>query len=196
MSSQKSSEIDPSRLNDTSNTTANFPVETPDGTQSSPGFTLSATRPINPLKNGSYNTLQGNAPFSEDNQSLGQTLPEDSAWSIQTGGDNTHSLPSAPPPTETNCVIDSIGSFWSASDGSVWPLSPTDTNWQLEFDLPFTAEPNSAFTGATSSALSELDLAQVYNQSTQCCDYAGVSKELIEYLRLDEKVSTDATTLV
>lgn len=91
-------------------------------------------------------------------------------------------------------VSDSNGSFWPESDGSFWPLFPTDTDWQLDFDLPFTTEPNSASTGGTSAALSELDLSQLYNQSTQDCDSAGVSRELIDYLSLGEKVSTDATS--
>ena len=152
-----------------------------------------ANGPINSPMKGSRNVLQGRAPFSEDNQNLGRTVSENSAWTVQTDG---HSLPPAPPPTELSCITDPIGSFWPASDGPVWPLSPMDTNWQLDFDLPFTSEPHSASTGASSSALDELDLFQLYNQSTQGCDSAEVSRDLIEYLSLGEKVSTNATILV
>lgn len=193
MSSKKSSEIDRSQLDNTGNTTADVLVEVPNGTQSSPRFTLLANVPVDPLVNGSCNILQGRAPLLKENQNLGGTPPENSAWIVQTDGDSSHSLPPALPPTGISCMTDPIGSFWPASDGPVWPLSPTDTNWQLDFDLAFTSEPNSASTGATSSTLGELDLFQLYNLSTQGCDSAGVSRDLIEYLSLGEKVSTNAT---
>lgn len=194
--SSKTSPEDRSPLDDTGNTTADVLVEALNGTQSSSELTLSSTGPVNPLTIGSCNILQGRAPLSEDNQNLGRTLPENSAWSVQTDGDSTHSLPPAPPPTDISSVPDSNGSFWPNADGSFWPLCPTDTNWQLDFDLPFATEPDSgASTGATSTALSELDLSQLYNQPTRGCDSAGVSRELIEYLSLGEKVSTDATIL-
>ena len=193
--SKKSSEIDRSQLEDTGNTTAKVHIEVPNGTQSSPRLTLLANVPVDPLINGSCNILQGRAPLSKDNQNLEGILPENTAWMVQTDGDNSHNFPPAPP-TEIRCTADPIGSFWPASDDPLWPLSPMDTDWQLDLDLAFTSEPNSASTGATSSALGELDLFQLYNQSTQGCGSAGVSRDLIEYLSLGEKVSTNATILV
>ena len=195
MSSKNSPEARSPR-DDPGNTTTDFFVEALNGTQSSSGSTLSSTGPVTPLINGPCNILQGKAPFSEDNLNLGRNLPEISTWSVQTDGDSTHSsLPPAPQLTDISSVPDSNGSFWPDSDGSSWPLFPTDTDWQLDFDLPFTTAPNSASTGGTSAALSELDLSQLYTQSTQGCDSAGISRELIEYLSLGEKVSTDATIL-
>ena len=149
-----------------------------------------ANGPINPPMKGCRNVTQGTAPFSEGNQKLGRTVSENSAWTVQTDEDSLPPPP-PPPPTELSCITDPTGSFWPASDGPVWPLSPMDTNWQLDFDIPFTSEPHSASTGASSSALDELDLFQLYNQSTQGCDSAEVSRDLIEYLSLGEKVSAN-----
>lgn len=81
------------------------------------------------------------------------------------------------------------------SNALVWPLFTTDADWQFDFDMPFTEEHSSASTVASSTALNELDLSQFYNQPTQGFDSAGCSRELIEYLSLSEKVSTDATFL-
>ena len=137
--------------------------------------------------------LQGRAPHSTDSQNLGGTLPENSGWSIQTDGDSTHSFPPAPPPMDKSSVPDPNGFFWPDSDESFWPPFQRNTSCQVDFDLPFTAEPGSASIDATSSALSELDLSQLYNHSIQGCDAAEISRDLIEYLSLGQKVSTDVT---
>ena len=138
--------------------------------------------------------LQGRAPHSEENQNLGRTLPENSGWSVRKDGDSTHSLPSAPQPMDISSVLNTNGFFWPDSDESFWPPFQRGTIWQLDVDLPLTAEPDDA-TGAARSALSELDLSPLCNQSTQGCDSVGVSRDLIDYLSLGEKVRTDATIL-
>lgn len=82
------------------------------------------------------------------------------------------------------------------SNGSLWPLFTTDTDWQMDFADQLTTEPNSAVIGATPIAVNELDLSQSYNQPTQGSESSGLSRGLIEYLNLSEKVSTNATILV
>lgn len=151
--------------------------------------------PITPVVSGPRNMVQGRAPHLEENQNLGQILPENSAWGVGTDGDSSHSLPPAPSPMDISSVPDLNGFLWPDSDGSLLPPFQTDTVWQLDFDHPFTAEPDGTATGAISSALSELDLSHLYNQSSQGYATAGGSREWIEYLSLGEKVSTDATIL-
>ena len=185
VSSEKSSESR-SQLEDTSNTAADVLVEAPNGAQLSPGLTLSSTGAANSLTNGSRNSLQGRASLPDDQNTV-WTLPEDATWSVERDGDGTHNLPPAPPPTDISNVPD--------SNAFSWPLFTTDTDWQFDFDIPFTAEHTSASTGASSTALTELDMSQFYNRPTQGFDSAGCSGELIEYLSLSEKVSTDAAFL-
>ena len=150
--------------------------------------------PVDPAVNRSCDMLQGRAPHPEDNQFLGGSLPEKSGWSIRTDGVSTPSLP-PPPPIDISSLPNPNGFFWPDADGSFWPPFQRDTHWQLDFDLPFTTEPDGASAGAYSSALSELDLSQLYDRSTRGCDSAGISREMIEYLSLGEKVSTDARIL-
>ena len=79
---------------------------------------------------------------------------------------------------------------------SLWPLFTSDTDWQMDFDDQLNTEPTSAVVGATPIAVNELDLSQSYNQPTQCSEPSGLSRGLIEYLHLSEKVSANATILV
>ena len=79
---------------------------------------------------------------------------------------------------------------------SLWPLFTTDTDWQMDFEDQLTAEPTSAVVGATPTAVNELDLSQSYNQPIQCSEPSGLSRGLIEYLHLSEKVSASAAILV
>ncbi len=190
VSSDKSPESR-SRLDDTGNNAADVLVEAPNGAQLSPGLTLSSTGAANSRTNGSRNILQGRASLS-DNQNIVRTLPEDATWSVETDRDGTHNLPPPPPPppppsTDISNVPD--------SNAFSWPLFTTDTDWQFNFDIPFTAEHTSASTGASSTSLTELDMSQFYNRPTQGFDSAGCSGELIEYLSLSEKVSPDAAFL-
>lgn len=173
-------------------TTADVELEAPHSAQLSPDLTLSSTGAVDSVMNGSCNILPGRAVLT-GNQSLGRTFPENADWSVQRSGDSTPSLPPAPPPTDISGVHDSNGSFWPDSNGPLWPLFPTDTNWQSDFDIPLTSEPHSASIGTVSTAWSELDLSQVYNQATQGSDATEISRELIDYLSLSGKVSTNAT---
>lgn len=174
-----------SQLDDTGNTTADVLVEAPNGAQLSPGSALSSTGTANSFTNGARNILQGRAALS-DNQNTVRTLPEEAAWGVETDQDDTFNLP---PPPSTN--ISNLPHYNAFS----WPLFATDTDWQFDFDIPFTAEPTSASTGASSTALTELDMSQSYDRPTQGVDSAGCSGEWIGYLCLNEKVSPDAACL-
>ena len=79
---------------------------------------------------------------------------------------------------------------------SLWPLFTTDAEWQLDFDDQLTTLPTSAVNGATPIAVNDLDLSQSYNQPIQGSESSGLSRGLIEYLNLIEKVSANATILV
>ncbi|MCJ1279780.1 hypothetical protein MMC21_007604 [Puttea exsequens] len=122
--------------------------------------------------------MQGLAPLSE-NQNFVRTLPGSAAWSLQTEVESVQSIPSAPPPTDIGGVPD--------PNGSLWPLFPTDTDWQFDFDDQLTTEPNTTFISAASIAVNELDLSQSYNHPTLGSESAGLSRNLIEYLSLSEK---------
>lgn len=138
------------------------------------------------VTNGSRNSLEGRASLSDDQNTV-RTLSEDATWSVETDGDGAHNLLHAPPPTDISNVPD--------SNALLWPLFTTDTDWQFDFDMPFTEEHSSASTVASSMALNEVNMSQFYNQPTQGLDSAGCSRDLIEYLSLSEKVSTDAAFL-
>lgn len=185
MSPEKSPESR-SQLDDTGNTAAEVLVEASIGAQLSPGLILSSTGAASSLESGSRNSLQGRASISDD-QSTVQNLPEDATWSVETDEDGSHNYLPPPPPTDINNVLDSNAFFW--------PLFTTDSQWQFDFDIPFTAEHTSASTGASSTAFTELDMSPFDNRPTQGSDSAGCSKELIEYLSFSEKVSTDTAFL-
>ena len=198
--SPKTSRDDLSQLDDTGNTTADVLVEALNSTQSSSSSSSSEwnsllAEPVNPIVNESCNILQGRVPHLENNQNLGGTLPEDFGWSVGTVGDSTLSLPPAPLSMDISSVPDPNGIVWPDLKGSFWPHCQRDLISQLDFDLPPPAEPDTASTSASSSALSELDLSQLYNQSTQGFDSAGVSRDIIDYLSLGEKVSTNTIIL-
>lgn len=86
----------------------------------------------------------------------------------------------------------------SAMDSNVfsWPLFPVNTDWQLDFDIPFIAGHTSASTGASSATLPELDPYELYNRPTQGLDSAGYAGDWVEDIRVSEKVSIDPTRWV
>ena len=171
-----------SQIDNKDNTAADFLVEAPNP-QVSPGSTISSIGPAKSLKNGSRNSMQERASFSDDQNTV-RTLTEDAAWSVATDADGTYNLLQAPLLTDLSNVAD--------SNAFPWPLFTTDTDWQFDFDIPFTDDPTSASGDTSSIALTELDMCQYSNRPTQGLDPAGCSRELIEYLGLGEKVSTDA----
>ena len=175
-----------SQLDDNGNSTADVLVEPPNGIHCWPVSAHSSTGNLGSLENGSCNNLQGLDPLSE-NQNFVRTLPENATWGLQREVESVPSLPSVPPPTDMSSVPD--------SNGSLWPFFTTDTDWQIDFDDQLTTEPNSAVIGATPIAVNELDLSQSYNQPTQGSESPGLSRGLVEYLSLSEKVSANATIL-
>ena len=185
VSSKKSPEYQ-SQLDDTGNSAAEVLVEPPNGTHCWPISAHSSTGNLGSLEDGSCNNMQGLAPLSE-NQNFVRTLPGSAAWSLQTEVESVQSIPSAPPPTDIGGVPD--------PNGSLWPLFPTDTDWQFDFDDQLTTEPNTTFISAASIAVNELDLSQSYNHPTLGSESAGLSRNLIEYLSLSEKVSSNPTIL-
>lgn len=178
-----------SQLDEVCNTATDVLVEMPDGAQLSPGLTLSSAGAADTLANESHNSLQGGPSISDDQNTI-QTLPdefgEDATWSIEIDKDNIDNL--APPPTNIRSIQD--------PNAFSWPLFPTDTDWQFDFDIPLTAENTSASTVASSTALPELDLSPFYSRSTQGFDSTGSSGELIGSLSLNEKVSPNAAFLL
>ena len=175
-----------SQLDDTGNAAADVLIEAPDGAQSSLGLTFSSTGPANSLTNGSHDSLLGRASLLDDHNTA-RILPENATWSIESDLDVTHNLPPSPPPTDIINV--------SNSNALSWPVFTTDTDWQFNFDTPFTAEQTTASTGASSTTLTELDMSQIYIPPTQGFDSGGCPRELLDYLSLGEKVSTDAAFL-
>lgn len=130
--------------------------------------------------------MQALDPLSENQPFVG-ALPENASWGLQREVETVPSIPSVPPPTHMNS-----GPY---SNGSLWPLFSTDTDWQIDFDDRFPTEPNSAAIGASPIAVNELDLSQSYNQPTQDSASPGLSRGLVEYLSLSGKVSAKATIL-
>lgn len=175
-----------SQLDDTGNAAADVLIEAPNGAQSSLGLTFSSTGAANSLTIGSRDSLQGRASLLDDHNTE-RTLPDNATWSIESDRDVTHNLPPSPPPTDIINV--------SNSNALSWPLFTTDTDWQFNFDTPFTAEQTTASTGASSTTLTELDMSQFYIPPTQGFDSGGCPRELLEYLSFSEKVSTDAAFL-
>ncbi|KAL9079456.1 MAG: hypothetical protein Q9157_001665 [Trypethelium eluteriae] len=103
----------------------------------------------------------------------------DGPWVLDIGQDNLQNI-SAPSQTADRSNVQDCNAF-------SWPLFTSETDWQLDFDMPFTAERNDLSTGASPNALTELDASHFYHQSAQCLDSTGSSAELIEYLSLNEK---------
>lgn len=184
MSSKKSPEYR-SQLDDAGNSTVDALVEPPNGW---PVSAHSSTGNLGSLENGSCNNLQGLDPLSE-NRAYGGALAENVAWGLQGELETVPSISSVPPPTECMSSV-------PYSNGSLWPLFSTDTDWQIDFDDQLTTEPNSAVVGATPIPVDELDLSQSYNQPTQDSESPGLSRGLVEYLSLGGKVSANVTILI
>ena len=180
MSSEKSTGSR-SQLDEAANPAADVRIDTPTSVQLSPGLVLSPTEAVNSFVIGSRNGLHGSAPLSEGRNTV-RTVPEDTTWSINTDRDGPHHLPRAPVPTDISNV--------SSSDAFSWPLFTADTDWEFDFDIPFTTEHTSASTDASSTALNELEVSQYYNRPAPAFDPTADSGQLIEYLSLGEKVST------
>lgn len=115
---------------------------------------------------------------------LSENFARDLPWSVELGQGNIQNSSAPPQTTDIGNVQD--------YDAFSWPLRATDTDWQLDFDIPFTAEQMDTSTGENLTALTELDKSQFNNRSTQGLDFTGSSEELIEYLSLSEKVSVNA----
>lgn len=170
------------QLGDTGNIAADVLVEAPSIAQLPPELDFSSTGAADSLSNGFQRSQQGKA-FLSDDQNTVWTLPESATWSAETDHDGTVNPSSAPPPTDVSNV--------PGPNPFSWPLFTADTDWQFDFDIPWTAEHTSASTDTSSAALTELDISQSYNQPTQGSDSTGCSEELIEYLSLSEKVSIE-----
>ena len=176
-----------SQLGNTGNAAADVLIEPPNSAQSSPALTFSSMGAASSLTTGSRDSLQGRASLLEDHNTA-RNLPDNVAWSMESDGDVTHHVPPSPPSTDIINVPD--------SNALSWPLFATDTEWQFNFDNPFTAEQTSASTGVNSTTLTELDMSQLYIPPTQGFDSGGCPRELLEYLSLSEKVRTNDAFLV
>ena len=164
-----------SQLDEMHNAAANVLIETPRCARTSPGHSLSSTG-------------AANSPSVSDDQttvrSLADQYGDETSWNVDMERDAINNLP--PSVTDMSNVQD--------SNAFSWPLFATDTDWQFDFDIPFTAEHANASTCASSTALNELDMSQFYNQSTQGFDSTASSGELIGYLNLNDKVAEKIAT--
>ena len=116
-------------------------------------------------------------------------MSEIAPWSMEIDRDDSLDLQTTSPlPTDMNDVTDPNNAF-------SWTLSMADTEWQFGLDIPLTVEHTSASTGASSCALTDLDIYQLCNRPTQDFDTTGCSGGLVEYLSLSEKVITYAAFL-
>lgn len=198
--SSKKSPESRSQIDDTGKSTADVLVEPPNDAHWWPLSERSSTGNLGSLENGASNSL-GELDLLPESQNVAQIMPENVIWSLPQEVENIPSLHSAQPPTDMSSV--------PYSNGSLWPLFSPDTDWHIDLDDPSTTLPNSAVTDATPMALNELDLsgvdanpiavrdldlAQSYKQPTQDSESPGLSSGLIEFLRLSEKVSANATT--
>ncbi|KAL9082500.1 MAG: hypothetical protein Q9165_008877 [Trypethelium subeluteriae] len=162
-------------------------TDAPNVAELSPLSTLSSTGAASSLASGSYNTLQGGASVSHDNDMVPALLGKsgnDGPWVLELGQDNLQNVSAPSQKTDVRNVQD-CNTF-------SWPLFTSETDWQLDFDMPFTAERNDLSTAVSSSALTEPDAPHFFNRSAQCLDPTKSSGELIEYLSLNEKVSAGA----
>lgn len=82
------------------------------------------------------------------------------------------------------------------SNVSLWPLFTTDADWQLDFDDQFTTLPTSTIKGALPIAVNDLELSPLYSQPMQGSESSGLSRGIVEYLNLSEKVGAHAIILV
>jgi hypothetical protein len=173
-----------SQPDDTGHSTADVLVEPPNDTHCWPVSASASTGALGSLENRSGNNLEGLDSPSET-QNVIRTWSENSPWGLPIEVGNAASLTSARPPTEMNSVPD--------SNVSLWPLFTTDADWQLDFDDQFTTLPTSAVKGATPIAVHNLDLSPSYNEPIQGSESLGLSRGMIEYLNLSEKVSANTT---
>lgn len=139
------------------------------------------------LDSRSGNSLQGLESLSE-NQNFIRTWSGNSPWGISKEMANTTGLTSAPLPTEMSSMPD--------SNVSLWPLFTTDADWQLDFDDQFTTLPTSTIKGALPIAVNDLELSPLYSQPMQGSESSGLSRGIVEYLNLSEKVGAHAIILV
>jgi hypothetical protein len=176
--SGKSSECR-SQFAETGNSRAGFLAETPSLTLSSAeGSTNSST-------NAGQHDLYRSASITSDQHSVRSPVdePDDSAtWSLETGPEGVHTLL---PMTNTRNVFD-----FSAFS---WPLSAADTDYQFDFDIPFTVEQADVSTGST--ALAQGDTALLFNRSTRAFESPESSDEIIRSLNLNNKVYKDSLKL-
>ncbi|KAI9691645.1 MAG: hypothetical protein M1822_007716 [Bathelium mastoideum] len=161
-------------------TATNAAIEAPNSIQSSPALTLSSTGAPNSLTNGSHTDLQG-ALISEDYnsvQTLSDQLAEDAAWGTGVDLDGIHIL--TPQAADAKHVHE-------CSNLLSWPLSVTETDWQLDFDMPLIAEPTDASTIDTTT-FTDIDMSPLHNRSTQGLKSTDSSGDLIGYLNLSDEV--------
>ena len=164
---------------DAYNEAVNMPLLTP-------VLTHSPTPNFDSFINGSYNYLQETPQFSDD-QNILLALPDTATWNLQGAGagESTNSLQGPVPPRDFSSVPD--------TNGSLWPLFPTENDWQHYLDAQFSAGPDNASIGAVSTTVSEINLSQLYHQPLQSPEPAALSRDLTEYLDLGGKVSINTT---
>ena len=174
MSSEKCTETRP-QLDEMRNAATDVPIESPRYARRSPVPSHSSTG-------------AANSPSVSDDQttvrSLADQYGDETAWGVDMESDMINNLP--PSVTDLSNVKD--------TNAFSWPLFATDTDWQFDFDIPFTAEHADTSTCVSSTALNDLDMSQFYNQPTQAFDATASSGELIGYLNLNDKVTEKVPT--
>ena len=162
------------------------PVEPSNRTILLPALTPASTGSRQSLNCGRENPLQGISSFSND-VDTSRALPEDSIWNLDLDHSTNH--------ISTPTLQTDISNVSNPNPISLTPFA-TDTEWQFTVDDQFFAEPISASTETCSTAFTELDLSQFYNQQTEGFDPTGDSGELFEFLSLRDKVSTELHSML
>ena len=145
-----------------------------------PALTTASTRSRQSLRYEPDETLQGISSFA-NNVDTTRDLPEDSIWNLDLDRSSTDN---STPALQTD--ISNVSNLNAIS----WTSFAADTDWHFNVDDQLLAEPMSASTETCSTAISELDMSQFFNQQTQSFESTDGSGELLEFLSLGEKVST------
>ena len=172
---EKTSEIRP-QLGHVGGTGANILVESSNRTMLLPALTPASTG----FRYEPDESLPGIFSFS-NNLETSRDLSEASIWNLDVDRNSNHNSTPAFQ-TDTSNV--------SNPNAISWTSFTADTDWQFNVEDQLLAEPMSASTETCSTAISELDMSQFYNQHTQSFESTDSSGELLEILNLGEKVST------
>lgn len=134
---------------------------------------------------GAPNSLYANTQMkygSNDDPNHFGISPEGAFWS---GGAEAEEICSLSMPQASQDFSDMVN-----GNNALWSPFSTDSDWQFNFDAASSTEPSSASTGHRSNTWSDLDTSQPDSRpASRSVEPTECSSDLLEYLRLNEKVS-------